>query len=44
MFYVVGFCKDGSAIEGDQSEKDCPTESVGASISGHLGVGEDTLS
>ena len=42
-FYVIGFCKDRSAVEGDQGEKDCPARNVGASIIGHLGVGEDTL-
>ena len=42
-FYVVGFCKDGPAVEGDQGEKDCPAGSVGASTIGHLGVGEDTV-
>ena len=42
-FYVIGFGKDWSAVEGDQSEKDCPAGSVGALIIGHLGVWEDTL-
>ena len=42
-FYIVRFCKDGSAVEGDQNEKDCLARSVGASIIGHLGVREDTL-
>ena len=36
--YVIGFCKNWSAVEGDQSEKDCPAGSAGASIIGHFGV------
>lgn len=35
-FYIVGFCKNWSAVEGNQGEKDCPAGSVDASIIGHL--------
>ena len=36
-FYVVGLCKDWSAVEGGQGEKDGPAEGISASVIGHLG-------
>jgi hypothetical protein len=41
--FAVGFCKNWSAAEGNQGEKDCPSWSVGALIIGHLEVGKDTV-
>lgn len=38
-FYVVGLCKDWSAVEGVQGEKDGPAEGISASVIGHLGGG-----
>ena len=42
-FYVVGFCKDGAAVEGDQGEKDGTARCINASIIGHVRGKEDTL-